>query len=89
MAIGRFLFARLRASSYDPGYRDGSVSGMNFAVRSYGKFHPGYRDEKWWRGQSSVTFTEQARQEFFIFIGSTNLKSIISLSLPRKGIILN
>ena len=37
----------LRASSYDPGYRDGSVSGMNFAVRSYGKFHPGYRDEKW------------------------------------------
>ena len=37
----------LRASSYDPGYRDGSVSGMNFAVRSYGKFHLGYRDEKW------------------------------------------
>ena len=39
--------AIVRASSYDPGYRDGSVSGMNFAVRSYGKFHPGYRDEKW------------------------------------------
>ena len=38
---------RLRASSYDPGYRDGSASGMNFAVRSYGKFHPSYRDEKW------------------------------------------
>ena len=41
------FFWELRASSYDPGYRDGSVSGMNFAVRSYAKFHPGYRDEKW------------------------------------------
>ena len=45
--ISRFYSIHFRASSYDPGYRDGSVSGMNFAVRSYGKFHLGYRDEKW------------------------------------------
>ena len=32
---------------HEPGYRDGSVSGMNFVVCSYGKFQPGYRDEKW------------------------------------------
>ena len=35
----------LRASSYDPGNRAGSVTGMNFVVCSYGKFQPGYRDE--------------------------------------------
>ena len=34
----------IRASSYEPGYRDGSVSGMNFFVCLYGKFQPGYRD---------------------------------------------
>ena len=37
--------AWLRASSYDPGNRAGSVTGMNFVVCSYGKFQPGYRDE--------------------------------------------
>ena len=31
---------RLRASSYEPGYRDGSVSGMNFVICSYGNFSP-------------------------------------------------
>ena len=36
---------KLRASSYDPGNRAGSVTGMNFVVCSYGKFQPGYRDE--------------------------------------------
>ena len=52
-----------RASSYEPGYRDGSVSRMNFVVCSYWKFQPGYRDEKWWRDQSGVKFNEQAWRE--------------------------
>ena len=34
----------IRASSYEPGNRAGSVyTGMNFVVCSYGKFQPGYR----------------------------------------------
>ena len=40
-----FWKGSLRASSYDPGNRAGSVTGMNFVVCSYGKFQPGYRDE--------------------------------------------
>ena len=36
----------LRASSYEPGNRAGPVTGMNIVVCSYGKFQPGYRDEK-------------------------------------------
>lgn len=36
----------LRASSYEPGNRAGPVTGTNFVVCSYGKFQPGYRDEK-------------------------------------------
>ena len=32
---------RLRASSYEPGSRAGSVTGTNFVVCSYGKFQPG------------------------------------------------
>ena len=37
---------QLRASSYEPGNRAGPVTGSNFVVCSYGKFQPGYRDEK-------------------------------------------
>ena len=36
----------VRASSYEPGNRAGPVTGSNFVVCSYGKFQPGYRDEK-------------------------------------------
>ena len=35
-----------RASSYEPVDRAGSVTGMNFALGSYEKFQPGFRDEK-------------------------------------------
>ena len=35
---------KLRAPSYEPGYQDGSVTGMNFVVCSYGKSQPGYQD---------------------------------------------
>ena len=31
----------VRASSYEPGNRAGSVTGTNFVVCSYGKFQPG------------------------------------------------
>ena len=50
----------LRASSYEPGYRDGLVNEMNFVVgsASYGEFQPGYRDEKWWRDHSGVKFND-------------------------------
>ena len=43
-------FVPLRASSYEPGYRAGQVSGTDFVLRSYGKFYPGYRDERTSRG---------------------------------------
>ena len=36
----------LRASSYELGNRAGPVTRTNFVVCSYGKFQPGYRDEK-------------------------------------------
>ena len=36
-----FIIALLRASSYEPGNRAGSVTGTNFVVCSYGKFQPG------------------------------------------------
>ena len=38
----QFVFVTsLRASSYKPGNRAGSVTGTNFVVCSYGKFQPG------------------------------------------------
>ena len=40
-----FICYCFRVSSYDPGNRAGSVTGMNFVVCSYGKFQPDYRDE--------------------------------------------
>ena len=40
------IAAILRASSYEPGNQAGPVSGTNFVFCSYGKFKPGYRDEK-------------------------------------------
>ena len=36
-----FTWTKLRASSYEPSNRAGSVTGTNFVVRSYGKFQPG------------------------------------------------
>ena len=40
------LLEEVRASSYEPRYRDGSDSGVNFAVCSFRNFQPGYRDVK-------------------------------------------
>ena len=37
-ADGKDLEQHLRASSYEPGNRAGSVTGMNFVFCSYGKF---------------------------------------------------
>ena len=42
----RSFYSFLRASSYEPGNRAGPVGGTNFVFCSYGKFNPGYRDEK-------------------------------------------
>ena len=53
------LLEEVRASSYEPRYRDGSDSGINFAVCSFRNFQPGYRDVKWWRDHSGVKFNEQ------------------------------
>ena len=46
MQISHASLMRPRASSYEPGNRAGPVTGMNIVVCSYGKFQPGYRDEK-------------------------------------------
>ena len=35
----------VRACSYDPAYRDVSLTETNISVRSYGIFHPACRDE--------------------------------------------
>jgi hypothetical protein len=40
-----FLLCRIRACSYDPAYRDVSLTEMNISVRSYGIFRPACRDE--------------------------------------------
>ena len=36
---------KLRACSYDPAYRDVSLTETNISVRSYGIFRPACRDE--------------------------------------------
>ena len=59
----KLALARLRASSYESGYRDGSVSGMNFVFCSYGKFQPGDRDQNCWRDHSGVKCNDQAWRE--------------------------
>ena len=43
-----------RASSYEPGNRDGPVGGTNFVFCSYGKLNPGYRDEKCPKGPQNT-----------------------------------
>ena len=55
----------LKASSYEPGNRAGSVSGTNFVVCSYGKLQPGYRDEiVYVILNPGVKFNEQAYSVF-------------------------
>ena len=50
----RALSSALRASSYEPGNRAGSVTGTNSVVCLYGKFQPGWpgwptkKQRKWW-----------------------------------------
>ena len=58
--------AYLRASSYEPGNRAGSVTRTNSVVCSYGKFQPGRPEwmqetqPKWW----NITYTIRDSQNF-------------------------
>ena len=68
----------LRASSYEPGNRAGSVGGTNFVFCSYGKFNPGYRDEKCPKGHQNTGGTA--------FRPVSDLTSHAQLKMFRPGI---
>ena len=69
---------QVRASSYEPGNRAGPVGGTNFVFCSYGKFHPGYRDEKCPKGHQNTRGTA--------FRPVSDLTSHAQLKLFRPGI---
>ena len=68
----------LRASSYEPGNRAGPVGGTNFVFCSYGKFNPGYRDEKCPKGRQNTRGTA--------FRPVSDLTSHKQLKMFRPGI---
>ena len=70
--------SRLRASSYEPGNRAGPVGGTNFVFCSYGKFNPGYRDEKCPKGHQNTRGTA--------FRPVSDLTSHAQLKMFRPGI---
>ena len=71
--------------------RDGSVTGMNFALGSYEKFHPGFRDEKRskiLRTSFGAKFGKQSKRgetENFYFRASVTLKAV---SLQLYGMLM-
>ena len=69
---------RLRASSYEPGNPAGPVGGANFVFCSYGKFNPGYRDEKCPKGHQNTRGTA--------FRPVSDLTSHAQLKMFRPGI---
>ena len=69
---------RLRASSYEPGNRAGPVGGTNFVFCSYGKFNPGYKDEKCPKGHQNTRGTA--------FRPVSDLTSHAQLKMFRPGI---
>ena len=71
-------FFPLRASSYEPGNRAGPVGGTNFVFCSYGKFNPGYRDEKCPKGHQNTRGTA--------FRPVSDLTSHAQLKMFRPGI---
>ena len=68
----------LGASSYEPGNRAGPVGGTNFVFCSYGKFNPGYRDEKCPKGHQNTRGTA--------FRPVSDLTSHAQLKMFRPGI---
>ena len=72
------FFSALRASSYEPGNRAGPVGGTNFVFCSYGKFNPGYRDEKCPKGHQNTRGTA--------FRPVSDLTSHAQLKMFRPGI---
>ena len=65
------ITGEVRASSYDPGNRAGSVTGINFVVCSYGKFQPGYRMKFKKQNQNGATLTSIVR-DYHSFADSCN-----------------
>ena len=55
---------------------------MNFVVCSYGKFQPGYRDEKWRRDHPGVKFNEQAWREMLQNFSFLSVLQASKLSYP-------
>ena len=79
---GSVQYARgktVRASSYEPGTGNwaGRVSGTNFVFCSYGKFNPGYRDEKCPNGPQNTRGT--------VFRLVSDLTSHAQLKMFRPG----
>ena len=57
IGAGEKQYRKPRASSYEPGNWAGPEGGTNFVFCLYGKFNPGYRDEKCPKGPQNTRAT--------------------------------
>lgn len=64
----------VRFSSYDPSFRAGSATSVNFTICSYRKFHPSYRGEKWFPNKPGLKSSDQAWRGFFAAITCRNIQ---------------
>ena len=84
------LVRRLRASSQEPGYRDGTRT--NFALGSCEKFQPGVRDEK----RQSEDFCREMRErkrtwrntKIITFVPVIALATLVAVSLQLNGMLM-